>query len=201
MVAPFLVAELRQIGPWQALAALRLVPTSWHDIYMCGYCFVLALVLYSGPISDEVLSGQFTVEDFGTIFGFRDLVFAPVTEELIYRAVIDTILTSRYSTKAVTFGSPLLFGVAHIHHGYALLRDHRPVAEVVVGVLFQTLYTTLFGTVANVIYMEKGSFWGGVLVHGVCNMMGIPGGPERIGGVYYGMLVGGLGGFWYMIFS
>lgn len=72
--------------------------------------------------------------------------------------------------------SPLVFGLAHIHHFYEF-RITNPQVHVTVAIirsLFQLSYTTLFGAYATFLFLRTGSLLTVFLVHGFCNSMGLP---------------------------
>lgn len=169
-----------------------------------GSALVRLLVLYAGPTAAYLLTaslgdiGPDTRATFFTLAGFRDHVFAPLTEELIYRSVVITCLRPAVARKWCILGSPLLFGVAHIHHAYEAVVQGTPLREVAVATLFQLLYTTLFGVAAARMFVGSGSLWCLAVLHAVCNTGGIPGVPEGSGTwkfVYWVLCVGGLGWF------
>lgn len=162
-------------------------------------------VLYMGPLAvyltSDAAMGRDISELFGTVWGFRDHVFAPVTEELVYRAAVVSVLRPQTSDYTVTVYLPLLFGVAHVHHGLQLYRDQVPLAEVAVQVAFQLVYTTVFGVVTNYVYMSTGcNLWAVVVVHAAANLGSFPLLERtRWYGVYCALLVGGVVLFWYLM--
>lgn len=64
------------------------------------------------------------------------------------------------------FGTPLFFGVAHVHH---LLAGVPPAV-----VLLQLGYTTVFGAYVTFAFDRTGSIAGPVLCHAFSNWMGFP---------------------------
>lgn len=106
---------------------------------------------------------------------FRALVFAPVAEEWVFRAcVLPVLLAAGASPASAIFGSAAAFGLAHLHHGYELLRQGHPPAAVALTVAAQFGYTTLFGCIAAFLLLHTGSIVGVILAHSFCNMMGFP---------------------------
>lgn len=109
------------------------------------------------------------------LLNFRALVFAPVAEEWVFRAcVLPVFVASGASPAAAIFGSAASFGLAHVHHGYELLRSGHPPAAVALSVAAQFGYTTLFGCIAAFLLLYSGNIAGVVLSHSFCNMMGFP---------------------------
>lgn len=169
---------------------------------------MLICSLYVGPIlhyfvlirGDVLTTVSGFQEEFLTLEGFRDHIFAPVTEELIYRSIVLAILQPVSNPFKLMVYSPLLFGVAHIHHGYELY-FHRNInlGLVLISGLCQLTYTTLFGILANYVFFKYGSVWCLITVHSVCNLIGF---PELLVSkhpvytyAYYGLLVAGIGMF------
>ncbi|PSK77464.1 hypothetical protein CJJ07_002728 [Candidozyma auris] len=138
-------------------------------------------------------------EEYASLWGFRDHVFAPVTEELIYRALVLCILQPVVSsTWALTVYTPMLFGLAHLHHGWSLYKQGTSLVTVLFTAAFQFLYTTVFGILANRVYLESGNnLWCAIVTHSTCNLGGFPSleirkTHARFFYVYLGLLVLGL---------
>lgn len=188
-----------------AVAPFHFFPTTVSDIHTCLYCLYMIMALYVGPIVDYLKWSPDISSDFKdlflTIYGFRDHIFAPITEEIIYRSLIVTVLQSgSWKSTQIILWSPLLFGIAHIHHGYELMVHHKldPIQVIINGV-FQAIYTSLFGMLANHIFIDYASLWGCIIIHSVCNLIGFPSlKVEGLGyyqGIYYCLLVGG--SYWF----
>lgn len=86
------------------------------------------------------------------------------------------LLLARTPTAALVFLTPVVFGLAHIHHFYEFRLTHpeTPRLVAVLRSLFQLLYTTLFGGYATFLYLRTGSLLAVVLVHAFCNWQGFP---------------------------
>ncbi|EED90745.1 predicted protein [Thalassiosira pseudonana CCMP1335] len=126
----------------------------------------------------------------------RNLCIAPLAEEVIFRACIVPPLLSSFSGAGellspvrVAWIAPSFFGVAHFHHfirQYSELppsSSSRDVHRLMLGLILQWSYTTLFGAYASHVLIRTGSLAGVVLVHSLCNYMGLPDvihGLERI---------------------
>ncbi|EGV60831.1 Abi-domain-containing protein [Yamadazyma tenuis ATCC 10573] len=173
-------------------------------------CLSASLVLFSGPIFAYIVETptKYWSHDFQQSFyslqGFRNHVFAPITEELVYRSIVFVVLSKQFPTTTIILYSPLLFGLAHAHHGYDLVvHQGVSVAMAVSSVTFQTLYTSLFGVLAGYVFERYNSMWCAAILHAVCNVMGIP--PITVHGsvvakfVYYLLLPLGVYGFINMI--
>lgn len=123
----------------------------------------------------EALADALHLRRQSWLLTFRALVFAPVAEEWVFRAcVLPVLLGAGAPHASAIFGSAAAFGLAHLHHGYELLRQGHPPAAVAFTVAAQFGYTTLFGCIAAFLLLHTGSIVGVILAHAFCNMMGFP---------------------------
>jgi len=119
------------------------------------------------------------VEKFTSLPGIRNFLVGPVTEELVFRSTILSLLhASNLSRSSLIFASPAFFGIAHAHHAYNVYLTHgRTRAALKRGILIaalQTAYTGVFGWYANFLFLRSGTVWGPVAAHVWCNLMGLP---------------------------
>lgn len=72
--------------------------------------------------------------------------------------------------------SPVIFGLAHVHHFYEFRVTHPqvPLVAAIARSMLQFAYTTLFGSYATFLFLRTGSLLCVVLVHAFCNSMGLP---------------------------
>ncbi|ODV94723.1 hypothetical protein PACTADRAFT_50588 [Pachysolen tannophilus NRRL Y-2460] len=147
-----------------------------------GNSLLLVILLFNGPlINCLVVERQNLVmdliEELKTLQGFRNYIVAPITEELIYTSSILSCfipLNSISFTKLIVF-TPILFGFAHLHHGYQLLKEGYPVTRVVINCLVQAIYTWLFGMFTKFLFLRNGgNIYSCIVVHFFCNFMGLP---------------------------
>lgn len=105
------------VGVACALAAVQLL--------FLGPAVALALaVAECPPAHAEVASVSGFFRYFGHRLYVRDIVLAPLLEEVIYRSCICSILLCAHRSLAfVVFVAPLFFGVSHVHH---LIEGARP---------------------------------------------------------------------------
>lgn len=164
--------------------------------------------------------GAVTVKEtvYDDLIGWRNLVVGPVSEELVFRSLaislfilaqvstcshLPNYITGRlradyhYQTSArrITFTSPLIFGVAHVHHLHETINSsRRPGASylstaltpsvILPGLIrsvFQFFYTSLFGFIAAFIYLRTSSLIACIFAHSFCNWMGLPRFWGRVG--------------------
>lgn len=101
----------------------------------------------------------------------------PVTEECLFRsAAVPLLLSAGSSLTTTIFLSPLVFGLAHLHHFYEF-RITNPQTSLGVAIarsVLQLSYTSLFGAYATFLFVRTGSLLAVILVHTFCNCMGLP---------------------------
>lgn len=151
---------------------------------------------------------------------WRNYIAGPLTEEVLFRsAAIPLMILARTSLTKTIFISPLVFGLAHVHHLYEFKVTHPrvPLGAAVLRSVFQLGYTTLFGAYATFLYLRTGSLVALFAVHVLCNCMGLPRVWGRVTGrgrdgeelevkrawslVYYVLLVAGAWGWWKGLWS
>ncbi|KAK3368046.1 hypothetical protein B0H63DRAFT_528433 [Podospora didyma] len=152
---------------------------------------------------------------------WRNIVAGPVTEEVLFRsASVPLMLIAHTPVKQTIFLSPVLFGLAHVHHFYEfrLTNPQVPAAAALLRSLFQLSFTTVFGAYATFVFVRTGSLLAVCAVHAFCNSMGLP----RVWGrvqpsssreqrqqqhsvlwtvAYYALLIGGAIAFWKNLWS
>jgi prenyl protein peptidase len=85
------------------------------------------------------------------------------------------LLAATSPTKTILL-TPILFGLAHVHHFYEFRLTHPrvPAAAALLRSAFQFAYTTLFGAYATFLFLRTGSLAAVCAVHAFCNCMGLP---------------------------
>ena len=145
---------------------------------------LLFIILFIGPLFANVYYGlNYLLEDIVAYPRWeflRDLVISPLTEELIYTCCITSIFIplihdGSVDANSILIFTPLLFGMAHLHHAVELYRSHQhKLIAIVLTCLLQMMYTTLFGTITNYIFVRTGSIWCCFISHAFCNANGLP---------------------------
>ncbi|KAI1313441.1 hypothetical protein EDD11_002548 [Mortierella claussenii] len=149
----------------------------------------LVSVLFMGPIFMMFLSNELPFQQafdwasqrqhLRSLIGMRNLVVGPISEEFIFRAcMVAVVANSGASSYAMVFGLPLVFGIAHLNHGYESYikngRTPRALLNAALMSIFQFVYTTLFGWFATYLFLRTSNLLGPCLCHTFCNMMGFP---------------------------
>lgn len=113
----------------------------------------------------------------------RNLVVAPFTEEVVFRACMVPVLEAalgerkmpaRTLVTAVSVVAPLFFGFAHVHHAALKLRQGQSLSQVLLATTFQFAYTSIFGAYLSYVYLRTRCLTAIVLCHAFCNAMGLP---------------------------
>lgn len=109
-----------------------------------------------------------------TLHWWRNLVVAPLSEELIFRSCILPLLLQCFSPHKAVLLSTLIFGLAHFHHLVEQQRIGMPLKRAILISCFQFVYTMIFGAYAAVLFVRTGHFMAPVMAHSFCNFMGFP---------------------------
>lgn len=177
--------------PFEVLRLLGISPVNLYDVLkVLGLVMVLfACSLYEMIIVDgewREWSPSTLKEGFwDSWIGYRNLVIAPASEELVFRALtIPLFLLAKTSATRIVFVTPLVFGLAHLHHLFAFLQSRTPSYQRFppLGVwfnglllsAFQFAYTSLFGFFAAFVFLRTGNLWAVIVAHSFCNKMGVP---------------------------
>lgn len=133
---------------------------------------------------------------------WRNLIVAPLTEELVFRAcMIPLLFCGGLSTYTAMFLCPILFSLAHLNHlleHYAQMNFSLLKAAVAVG--FQLGYTVVFGSYASFVFIRTGHLIAPLVCHIFCNYMGIPAVYSQRKGIVTLAAVAGLLGFLWLLF-
>jgi prenyl protein peptidase len=198
VVNVYILAIHGQATPRDVLRLWGVWPISFFDI---AKLLGLVSVLFIGPLFKsliaegewrEITPSNIKAELFDSWVGYRNIIVAPLSEELVFRSlVISLYLLAKVSPTRIVFTTPLIFGMAHLHHLAANIRGRTPPGrkspplviwlQCIAVSLFQFAYTSLFGFFAAFALLRTGNFYGVVLVHSFCNWMGVPQFWGRIG--------------------
>lgn len=108
---------------------------------------------------------------------WRNIVAGPVTEETLFRsAATPLLILAGANLSSIIFWSPLVFGLAHVHHFYEFRKSspRTPVSAAIARSAFQFFYTSIFGIYATFIFVQTSSLLAVICVHSVCNSLGLP---------------------------
>jgi len=130
----------------------------------------------------------------------------PLSEEWVFRGCMCPLLMAGgFGVMGTIICSPFFFGVAHLHHIIQHLhKTGRELRNAIFEVVFQLLYTTIFGMYSTFLFLRTGHLIAPFLVHWFCNYMGFPrfdlvvDHPNRL--VLSICFVGGLVSFFFLLF-
>lgn len=181
-------------------------------------CLTLVVILFIGPLFEYFVVGPglhewSNLRPIKAVWSdpttFRTIIVGPITEELLFRGcAIPLLLVSSLSHIKIIFLSPLVFGLAHVHHLYEFRLTHPNVklSVAMLRTIFQLSFTTMFGALASFVFIRSGSLLATILIHAFCNSMGFPPIGRRLYGplgpswlwtsAYHLLLVTGLVAFW-----
>jgi prenyl protein peptidase len=191
LVTVYILAVVGHKTPDEVLRLLGIWPVNLVDILRV---IGLAMILFSCSLYEELVVNSawrqwsltsFKENIFDSWIGYRNLIVAPMSEEWVFRALtIPLFLLARTSPPRIVFITPLVFGLAHLHHLAEFLQARTPVGrrspptqawiQGILRSMFQFTYTSLFGFFAAFVFVRTGSIWASVLAHSFCNHMGLP---------------------------
>lgn len=198
LAAIYLFTVYGQDSPRDIIRLLGIAPVFFDDILKT---LALVAILFVGPLYESLIVDgewrEFTPKNFKHNFydswvGYRNHVVAPISEEIIFRSLtISMFLSAETDPFRIVFMTPLIFGLAHIHHLVEFVRSKTPANRTMpppnilfVGIirsLFQFTYTSLFGFFAAFIFMRTANIWACIAAHSFCNYMGVPRFWGRVG--------------------
>ena len=117
---------------------------------------------------------------------FRNIIFAPISEEIVFRSVIiaslyvaainnnHNIPLNGNDSLQIALASPIWFAAAHIHHIYDKVKCGMGIGTAILSTLIQMFYTSIFGFISAILFMRTGSIFSSIISHMICNFMGLP---------------------------
>lgn len=149
---------------WAIISPLLLVSLAYLG------CFVHCVILKQNPFAELDLTERWDI-------AFRNFVAAPFAEEFVFRACLLPILLPSLGELWAILLSPLFFGLAHLHHIVEWAKtdsEREPLTNVLLGLLLQVGYTSLFGMFSAFLFVRSGHLLSPVLAHSYCNILGLP---------------------------
>ncbi|XP_058811819.1 CAAX prenyl protease 2 [Topomyia yanbarensis] len=143
---------------------------------------LLTSILFLGPLSVTLTNGvwriysepMYWVNAVQNLMWLRNHLVAPLSEEFTFRACMLPLLLQTFRPHVAMLITPLLFGLAHLHHIKERLRDGTPMKTVLTVSFFQFFYTTIFGIYSAYLFVRSGHFAAAFVAHAFCNHMGFP---------------------------
>jgi len=148
------------------------------------------MILFLGPLYVKYLDQELPFQErfsfsdeigyaFTTLKGFRNLIFAPFSEEFVFRScMVPLLYYSKVNYQLIIWLTPLVFAFAHIHHAweYYVGQGKTSIAakQGILNSVFQFSYTTIFGCFATFVFMRTGNFFPPFITHSFGNSQGFP---------------------------
>ncbi|MFH4974331.1 hypothetical protein AB6A40_001040 [Gnathostoma spinigerum] len=155
--------------------------------HLSGFMFALILpslltsVIYFGSLFSLCLERSLRIKSLldlwhqsSDLIWIRNVIMAPLTEEIAFRACTATLIRQCFSPNQTMFLAPLPFALSHLHHIPDDMRKGASKNEAVLYRVFQLSYVYLFGVYATFLFVRTGHIITPILSHAICNMMGLP---------------------------
>lgn len=171
-VAPACNTSYALLWPTFMICSLFLGPL------VCSFLNVLLSVL-AAPAGHRAEAARTIIATavlpFDALISFRNVIFAPVTEEWCFRAcVVPLFVLADLKNGWIIAFTCAVFGLAHVHHYFEHRRSGLSHQQALVSVTAQLAYTSLFGAIESYFFLATGSLVGVILPHAFCNWMGMP---------------------------
>ncbi|XP_058461899.1 CAAX prenyl protease 2 [Malaya genurostris] len=193
LIAPLFVYFLTCEGVFRKYTMWEIMGFRLEGL-LTAICLPLLLtsVLFLGPLSVTLTNGvwriysepMYWMNAVQNLMWLRNHLIAPLSEEFTFRACMLPLLLQTFQPKVAILITPLLFGLAHLHHINERLRDGTPMKIVLTVSLFQFFYTTIFGIYSAYLFVRSGHFLAPFVAHAFCNHMGFPDIQEVLGQTY-----------------
>lgn len=200
VITAYILAFYGHADPRETLRLLGVFPVDLIDVVKV---LGLVMVLFACSIYENVLvDGEwrewsltaFKAALWDDWIGYRNLVVAPASEEIVFRSLsVPLFLLAKMDPTRIVFITPLIFGLAHLHHLVEFLTSRTPIGHRwpplgiwISGILrstFQFAYTSLFGFFAAFVFLRTGNLFACIIAHSFCNRMGVPRLWGRVGQV------------------
>lgn len=173
LILPTMLTSCLFLGPLATMVWMAR-ETAKHEVTSVGHTRPRAHVLPWHVAIWRELAKKANISH-GRYVTIRNLLVGPIAEEVVFRGCsIPLLLGAGVERTRIIWLSPLMFGFAHLHHAYEWLRQGHAARTVAIGVIFQMIYTSLFGAYAVFVQMRTGHLASSILVHALCNFMGVP---------------------------
>uniref|UniRef100_A0A8D8N554 CAAX prenyl protease 2 n=1 Tax=Culex pipiens TaxID=7175 RepID=A0A8D8N554_CULPI len=183
IISPVFVALLTSEGVFQRYSVWQIMGFRLEGLFTAIVLpLVLTATLFLGPLSVTLTNGlwriysepMYWVNAVQNLMWLRNHLVAPLSEEFTFRACMLPLLLQTFRPHVAMLITPLLFGLAHLHHIKERLRDGTPLRVVLTVSFFQFFYTTIFGIYSAYLFVRSGHFAAPFVAHAFCNHMGFP---------------------------
>ena len=165
--------------------------------YLQSLCCCLVYIFWNDTTRYDTKHSHFI--GFSKQVIWRNIIFAPITEEIVYRGLVFPLLFAlncgssedvshhkHYSLviaarqcpmptmRMLLFLCPLMFGLAHVHHFIEKIRSGASIMQACIPTIIQFTYTTIFGMIAVLLFARTGNIMAPIVSHIICNIVGLP---------------------------
>ncbi|CAJ0957125.1 unnamed protein product, partial [Mesorhabditis belari] len=163
---PLRLMGIRQEG----LLAAALIPTGLLGLLYSGQF----LMMYYDGYLQQLFSYTALRNSLQQWTWLRDVIVAPVTEEIAFRGCAAALMSTCLSPVQTIFIAPLSFSLSHLHHIGDDLRKGAPLKVALMKRIFQSGYTYIFGAYATFLFLRTGHLVAPIITHSLCNNLGLP---------------------------
>lgn len=183
LVAQLFVLTLTCDAVFKKHTMLEIMGFRWEGLFTAIFLpLMLTAVLFLGPLSVTLANDLWRVytepsywaNAVQDLMWLRNHLVAPLSEEFTFRACMLPLLLQTFKPHIAMLITPLLFGLAHLHHIKERLRDGTQLKIVLMVSFFQFFYTTIFGIYSAYLFVRSGHFAAPFIAHAFCNHMGFP---------------------------
>ncbi|EME32259.1 prenyl protein peptidase [Galdieria sulphuraria] len=104
----------------------------------------------------------------------RNLIVAPVSEELVFRGCICKLLSFCTSSRSAVLLSSAFFAASHCHHFIYRNFVYNSLRTAILETVIQFLYTFLFGVYSAWVFIRSRRVITSICLHSFCNFVGTP---------------------------
>ncbi|KAL3754140.1 hypothetical protein ACJRO7_001398 [Eucalyptus globulus] len=195
VVLPLSLTSLMYAG--NLALKLLLWVDSWKEHQNCAGCFSFEYIYNSVQFLFRWILSRAS-----NIMAWRNFVVAPLTEELVFRAcMISILLCGGFEKYSILILGPILFSLAHLNHFMEIyMKQNRQLIKASMIIGLQLGYTVVFGSYASFLFIRTGHLLAPLVAHIFCNFMGLPVLFSRRKGIATVAFVAGMMGFLWLLF-
>ncbi|XP_030453747.2 CAAX prenyl protease 2 isoform X2 [Syzygium oleosum] len=195
VVLPLSLTSLMYAG--SLALKLLLWVDSWKEHRNCSGCFS-----FEYSYASVQFPFRWILSRASNILAWRNFVVAPLTEELVFRAcMISILLCGGFEKYSILILGPILFSLAHLNHFMEIyMQQKRQIIKASMIIGLQLGYTVVFGSYASFLFIRTGHLLAPLVAHIFCNFMGLPVLFSHRKGIATVAFVAGMMGFLWLLF-
>lgn len=169
--------ELIDILPQIGFKYINFNETVAYPTFQTLWFFIGSIYIKYRDVCKYGIINELFTNDDGILIFIRSYIVGPITEEIVFRGCMFYALNlcNVLTTADIILYSPFFFAIAHVHHGiFQIFQENRSLISVLMNVIFQMAYTTLFGWYAMHLLISTKSLIPPIIAHIICNYFEIP---------------------------